>query len=68
MARQAIVGAPQARFTQVQMPWPEQQHKAVLRIGQATDHHKERSYDEEPTRKLRQEEASRPQTTLISLR
>jgi hypothetical protein len=65
MARQVIVGAHLERSTQVQTPWPEQQHKAVLLIGQAIDHHKERSYDEKPTNKLRQEEASWSQTTLI---
>jgi hypothetical protein len=61
MARQAIVGAPQARFTQVQTLWPKQQHKAVLPIGQATDHHKERSYEN----KLRQTQATWTQTQVI---
>jgi hypothetical protein len=46
MVKLDIVGAPQARFTQVQMPWPKPQHKAVLRIDQAIDHLKERSYDQ----------------------
>ena len=67
MVAQAIVGAPQARFTQVQMPWPKQQHKAVLRIGQATDPNQERSYDEKPTTQLRQTQATRSQTALIFL-
>jgi hypothetical protein len=63
MVAQAIDGAPQARFTQVQMPGLEQQHKAVLPTGQATDHHQERSYENQL-----QEKTSRPKTTLSSTR